>query len=234
MNHLIIIPTYNEAENIKSMADTLFSLYPEKSILVVDDSSPDGTGRIVNNLKSEYKNLYLLTQEKKSGLGKAYIKGLNWGLNNGFDLFTTIDCDFSHPPEAIKTAIELINKGADCACGSRYVPSGDTKETNWLKKYLSIGGNIYARVLLGRELLDWTEGFNTYTKYALEKIQLSTVESNGYVFQAEMKYKAIKGGCKVLEFPINFQERVAGKSKMDIKIITEAFFMLIKLKFSNI
>lgn len=231
MKHLIVIPTYNEADNIKSMADTLFGLYPERSILIVDDSSPDGTGSIVNDLKKEYKNLYLLTQEKKSGLGNAYKNGFKWGLENGFDLFTTFDCDFSHPPESIKTATELINKGIDCACGSRYVPTGDTKETNWFKKYLSIGGNIYARVILGRELYDWTEGFNTYTKEALEKINLSRIKANGYVIHAEMKYKALKQKCKVAEFPISFRERTSGKSKMDIKIIIEAFFMLLKLKF---
>lgn len=231
MKHLIVIPTYNEADNIKSMTDTLFGLYPEKSILIVDDSSPDGTGNIVNYLKKEYKNLYLLTQEKKSGLGNAYIKGFKWGLENGFDLFTTFDCDFSHPTEAIKTATELINKGLDCACGSRYVQTGDTKEPNWFKKYLSIGGNIYARIILGKELYDWTEGFNTYTKEALEKINLSSIKTNGYVVHAEMKYKAVKQGCKVSEFPIIFQERKAGKSKMDINIITEAFFKILRLRF---
>ncbi len=234
MKHLVVIPTYNEAENIKQMIEKIFGLYPNTSILVVDDSSPDGTSEIVNSLKTEYKNLFLLLQAKKSGLAGAYINGFKWGMENGFDLFTSIDCDFSHPAEEIKTAIELINKGADLACGSRYMPKGNTDETNFYKNFISIGGNIYARIILGKKLYDWTEGFNTFTKNCLEKINLDTITAKGYVFGAEMKYRAFKKDCEIKEFPINFQTRTAGKSKMSYKIVLEAFFKILQLRFTKL
>ncbi len=230
MNHLVVIPTYNEAENIKDMIIEITNLYPTISILVVDDSSPDGTADIVKKLQQEFKQLYLLNQSKKSGLATAYINGFKWGMKNNFDLFTSIDADFSHKPCYIKNAIELIEKGADIACGSRYAKDGHTTEKHWFRNFISIGGNIYADLVLGNNIKDWTEGFNTYTKNALNKINLDSIKVKGYIFQAEMKYKAVKAGCKVVEFPILFEERQKGKSKMSSFIIIEALLSVLKIR----
>lgn len=230
MKHLVVIPTYNEAENIKDMVTELTALYPNISILVVDDSSPDGTADIVKTLQNENKQLFLLSQNEKLGLAAAYINGFKWGIDNEFDLFTSIDADFSHKPCYIKDAIELIEGGADIACGSRYTTNGDTKESHWFKNFISIGGNIYANIVLGNNIKDWTEGFNTYTKTALEQINLNSIKAKGYIFQAEMKYKAVKAGCRVVEFPIIFEERKKGKSKMSSFIIVEALLSVLRIR----
>ena len=230
MKHLIIIPTYNEAKNVRLMIEKIFSLYSQSSVLIVDDSSPDGTSKIVEELKNKYENLYLIVQDKKYGLAKAYINGFKWGIKEGFDLFTTFDCDFSHPVSGIADALELINTGVSAACGSRYMPKGHTEETNWFKNLISIGGNIYARLILGKEIYDWTEGFNTYTKDCLNTINLDRIIAKGYVIHAEMKYKAIHKGLQIKEFPINFEQRTEGESKMNYGIILEAFLLVLKLR----
>ncbi|MBQ9246760.1 polyprenol monophosphomannose synthase [bacterium] len=231
MKHLIVIPTYNESENISLMVESIFNKYPDKFILVVDDSSPDGTGDIVKNLQKKYSNLNLLTLEGKGGLARAYINGFTWGLQNGYDLFTSFDADFSHPIDKIEDAAKYISEGADITIGSRYTNKGITKETNFYKNFISIGGNFYTKMILGHSLDDWTGGFNTYTRPALEKINLESVKAKGYVFQAEMKYKALKAGCNVKEFPIVFEERQKGKSKMCLAIVFEAFFSMIRIRF---
>ena len=230
MKHLVVIPTYNEIENIEDMINELFSLYPEISILVVDDSSPDGTAQKVKQLMENNPNLFILEQSEKSGLANAYINGFKWGLSKGFDLFTSIDADFSHKPIYIKDAVKLIESGVDIACGSRYAKDGNTTEKHWFRNFISIGGNIYADFILGDNIKDWTEGFNTYTKDALYKINLDSIKVKGYIFQAEMKYKAVKAGCIVKEFPILFEERKKGKSKMSSNIIVEAFFSVLRIK----
>ena len=230
MKHLVVIPTYNEIENIEDMINELFSLYPEISILVVDDSSPDGTGQKVKQLMENNPNLFILEQNEKSGLANAYINGFKWGLSKGFDLFTSIDADFSHKPIYIKDAVNLIESGVDIACGSRYAKDGDTTEKHWFRNFISIGGNIYADFILGDNIKDWTEGFNTYTKDALYKINLDSIKVKGYIFQAEMKYKAVKAGCIVKEFPILFEERKKGKSKMSSHIIIEALISVLRIK----
>lgn len=230
MKHLVVIPTYNEIENIEDMINELFGLYPEISILVVDDSSPDGTAQKVKQLMKNNPNLFILVQEKKSGLANAYINGFKWGLSKGFDLFTSIDADFSHKPIYIKDAVKLIESGVDIACGSRYAKDGNTTEKHWFRNFISIGGNIYADFILGDNIKDWTEGFNTYTKEALYKINLDSIKVKGYIFQAEMKYKAVKAGCIEKEFPILFEERKKGKSKMSSHIIIEALISVLRIK----
>ena len=230
MKHLVVIPTYNEIENIENMINELFSLYPEISILVVDDSSPDGTAQKVKQLMENNPNLFILEQSEKSGLANAYINGFKWGLSKGFDLFTSIDADFSHKPIYIKDAVKLIESGVDIACGSRYAKDGNTTEKHWFRNFISIGGNIYADFILGDNIKDWTEGFNTYTKDALYKINLDSIKVKGYIFQAEMKYKAVKAGCIVKEFPILFEERKKGKSKMSSHIIIEALISVLRIK----
>ena len=230
MKHLVVIPTYNEIENIEDMINELFGLYPEISILVVDDSSPDGTGQKVKQLMENNPNLFILEQSEKSGLANAYINGFKWGLSKGFDLFTSIDADFSHKPIYIKDAVNLIESGVDIACGSRYAKDGNTTEKHWFRNFISIGGNIYADFILGDNIKDWTEGFNTYTKDALYKINLDSIKVKGYIFQAEMKYKAVKAGCIVKEFPILFEERKKGKCKMSSHIIIEAPIPVLRIK----
>jgi len=145
-------------------------------------------------------------------------------------VFSTCDADFSHNPKYLASAIQAINDGYDCACGSRYMSGGHTQETNWFKNFISKGGNIYARLILGREIKDWTEGFNTYTKDALSKIDLDSIKAVGYIWGAEMKYKAVHKGLKVKEFPIDFAEREEGQSKMSFYIIFEAFFFVLKIR----
>ncbi len=233
MNHLLVVPTYNEIENIEKLVKTVFELYPQISILIVDDSSPDKTADKVKKLQNEYKNLFLLERKSKTGLASAYIDGFNWGLDKGFDLFTTCDADFSHNPKYIQTAIDKINEGYDLAVGSRLIKGGDTNEKNYFRNILTRGGNIWANLILGTNISDLLEGFNTYTKSALLKIDLNKVSAKGFIFQAEMKYRAIKAGCKIFEFPIFFEIRREGKSKMNSFIIFEALFQVIKLRFSK-
>ena len=230
MNHLVIIPTYNEAESIEKIIPEIFKLYNQINILTVDDSSPDGTAKLIEKLQIQYKNLYLLSQEKKQGLKKAYIEGMKWGLAHGFDVFSTCDADYSHNPKYIKDIIEYLNEGYEAIFGSRYIKNGNTRETDWFKNFISIGGNIYARFILGKKIYDWTEGFNTYTKSALEKINLDLITAKGFIMHAQMKYRAVNSNCKYKEFPIDFLKREKGCSKMDFNIIFEAFFCILKIK----
>ena len=230
MKHLVIIPTYNEAENVEAIVRKIFELYPNINILIVDDSSPDGTSNIVKKLQKEFSLLHLLIRDKKEGLAKAYIAGFNWGIENNFSVFTSFDADFSHDPKYIKNAIEMINSGCDVVCASRYVNKGYSEEQNFFKKYISVLGNLYIKTILGNKIKDWTGGFNTYTKYAVEKINLNTISVKGYIFQTQMKYRAVKEGCKYGEFPICFKERTKGKSKMTASIIIEAFISIIKIR----
>lgn len=230
MKHLIVIPSYNEADNISSIINKIFELYPDSSILAVDDSSPDGTADIVKDLQKQYKNLYLISRTSKQGLASAYISGFKWGIEHGFDVFTSMDADFSHNPEYIKTALEYVKQGVDIVSGARYVKNGCMKTENSLKYFLSVSGNCYINFMLGNAVKDWTGGFNTYTKQALEKINLNSINVKGYIFQTVMKYRALKAGLKIKEFPIIFELRHSGKSKMNAGIIIEAFIEIIKIK----
>lgn len=233
MNHLIIIPTYNEADTIEKIVNTIFENYNQSSILIVDDSSPDGTGKIVENLQKKYSKLYLLIQEKKNGLAAAYINGMKWGINKNFDVFSSCDADFSHNPKYFKDIIQYIEDGYELVTGSRYIKDGKTDEKGLFKNLISVGGNFYTRFILGFDVFDWTSGFNTYTKSALDKINLDSIKSKGYIFQAEMKYKAIRKGAKFKEFPIEFEVRKEGCSKMDFKIVSEAFLRVLKIRFGK-
>ncbi len=233
MKHLVVIPTYNESENIEDLINRIFQLYKDISILIVDDSSPDNTSGIVRNLQQKYASLYLLIQKEKQGLANAYINGFKWGIDNGFDLFTSCDGDFSHNPIYISHLVKKIEEGYDIASGSRYIKGGGTTEKNFFRNFISIGGNIWADFILRTKMKDILEGYSTYTKNALEKINLDSIKAKGYIFQAEMKYKAFKNGLKIAEVPILFETRTTGKSKMDFAIIFEALISVIKLKFKD-
>ncbi len=223
MKSLIIIPTYNESENIRPITAEVLKVNASLHVLVVDDNSPDGTGKIVTELAQTEPRLHLLSRDGKQGLGKAYLAGFEWGLNNGFDLLVEMDADFSHRPQDLPKLLAAAERN-DFAVGSRYVPGGATVNWGLLRKLISRGGSLYARLILGFPLNDWTGGFNAWKKSVLDKIRLDQVRSNGYSFQIELKYRALRAGCKSEEVPIIFEDRRVGKSKMSSKIVLEALF----------
>lgn len=230
MKSLIVIPTYNEKENIGPIVQAVLEQNLGVEILVVDDSSPDGTGEIVKGLQKTEPKLHLLTRAGKEGLGRAYIAGFEWGLGKGFEILVEMDADFSHRPVDLKPLLEAA-RGADFAVGSRYVKGGGTKNWGLLRKIISRGGGIYSRLILGFPLNDWTGGFNAWKAETLRKINLPTVKSNGYSFQIELKYKALRAGCKGVESPILFEDRRVGHSKMSSSIVLEALYRVWLLRF---
>jgi dolichol-phosphate mannosyltransferase len=224
MKSLIIIPTYNERENVGSIVPAVLAVTStETEILIVDDNSPDGTADIVRGLQGQNSRVHLLLRQKKEGLGRAYIAGFQWGLANGFDILTEMDADFSHRPEDLVRVLEAAHQ-SDFAVGSRYVPGGRTVNWGFLRKLISRGGSLYSRLILGFPLRDWTGGFNAWNRRVLEKMGLENVRSNGYSFQIELKYRALKLGFKGTEVPIVFEDRRVGQSKMSLKIVLEAFY----------
>ncbi len=223
MKKLVIIPTYNELENLKSLIPALMTLTEKFDVLVVDDSSPDGTGQFVTENSKINSRIHLLSRPQKQGLGKAYIAGFKWGIEKGYDILTEMDADFSHRPEDLNNILKKIET-TDVVIGSRYVPGGATVNWGLLRKIISRGGGIYSRLILGYPIQDWTGGFNSWKTEVLKKINLDQIQSNGYSFQIELKYKALKHGFKVLEHPIVFEDRRVGQSKMNLKIVLEAFY----------
>jgi dolichol-phosphate mannosyltransferase len=223
MKKLVIIPTYNEIENLKNLFPALMNLSEKFDVLVVDDSSPDGTGSFVIEKSKNNSRIHLLSRAKKEGLGKAYIAGFKWGIEKGYDVLTEMDADFSHRPEDLNEILKKIET-TDVVIGSRYVAGGATVNWGLIRKIISKGGGIYSRMILGFPIQDWTGGFNSWKVEVLKKINLDTIQSNGYSFQIELKYKASKYGFKVVEYPIVFEDRRVGQSKMSLKIVLEAFY----------
>ena len=232
MKVLVIIPTYNEVENISLIVPAVRALGSEISVLVVDDSSPDGTGDAVKKLAQLDSQVFLLTRPQKQGLGRAYISGFEWGLAQNYDVLIEMDADFSHRPEDLKGLVEKMRQGADFVVGSRYVKGGGTLNWGLGRKIISRGGSLYSRLILGFPLNDWTGGFNAWSRQTLEKIQLASVKSNGYSFQIELKFRAQRAGCKGVESPILFEDRRAGQSKMSTQIVLEAFWRVWKMRFT--
>lgn len=230
MKALIIIPTYNEKENIQNIIQAVFGQNLGVDILVVDDNSPDGTGQIVQEMQKNNSKLHLMSRPGKQGLGRAYIAGFNWGMEQGFDVLTEMDADFSHRPEDLGPLLSIL-KTHDFAVGSRYVEGGRTVNWGLMRKIISRGGGIYSRLILGFPLNDWTGGFNAWKKEVLRSIDLGTVTSNGYSFQIELKYKAMRKGFKGAESPIVFEDRRVGHSKMSLKIVIEAFYRVWLMRF---
>jgi dolichol-phosphate mannosyltransferase len=222
---LVVIPTYNEAENIQPMLSALFLLPIENlHVLVVDDNSPDGTGEIVENLKQENPaRIDILHRIGKLGLGTAYITGFQYGLAKGYDFIGQMDADFSHPPEKLIELITAVQNNIDLAIGSRYIEGGSL-DKDWpiWRKFLSGFGNFYARSILSLPVRDVTGGFRVWNRKLLEKMSLDKIRSNGYIFQVEMLYVAYKVGCNYEEIPFYFADRKIGKSKMSLKIQAEA------------
>jgi dolichol-phosphate mannosyltransferase len=223
MKLLVIIPTYNEIENINRIIPAIMSVIPDTAgILVVDDGSPDGTGNAVKEMQKKYSTrLNLLERAEKSGLANAYITGFKWGMENGYDVLCEMDADFSHKPEYLPKLYEAIQT-YDVAIGSRNIKGGAVEGWSALRNFISKGGSLYSRLVLGVKVKDLTGGFNMWRKSALDKIGLDNIISKGYSFQIEMKYRACKSGCTVKEIPIVFPDRQFGKSKMSKGIFMEA------------
>ena len=234
-NSLIIIPTYNEAENIEAVIKKVIDLEDKNDILVIDDNSPDGTSEIVENQKNIHNNrVFLINREKKSGLGSAYKTGFKWALENNYSYIFEMDADMSHDPNEIKNLkIQLIQNKYDVVVGSRYIEG--VSVVNWplSRIFLSYAANLYVRIITGMPIKDATSGFVGYTKNALSSIELSEIKFNGYAFQIEMKFKLWKKNFKLKEHQIIFVNRKLGKSKMNHSIIFEAIFGVIKLKINS-
>lgn len=227
---LVIIPTYNEIENISRMIETVLGLPESPDILIVDDNSPDGTGEKVEEIKELKSNLSLIRRKGKLGLGTAYIEGFRFALKNNYDFIIEMDCDFSHDPKDISRLIAEMDNH-DLVIGSRYIQGVNV--VNWpLKRLLlSIGASVYTRIITGMPLKDATSGFKCFRRKVLESIDLNSINSNGYSFQIEMHYKAWKNKFRIKEIPIIFTDRIDGHSKMGKDIVKEAVFMVWKLRF---
>lgn len=229
---LIIMPTYKEIENIKKMMETLFSLYPEIHLLVIEDNSPDGTADAVKEYQKTNKNIHMVQRKGKLGLGTAYVAGFKWALdsaNGDFDFIFEMDCDFSHDPKSVADLLRAAQEN-DLVIGSRYIDG--IRIINWPFKRLLLSylGGIYARMITGLTLMDTTGGFKCFRKTTLQKIDLDNIITTGYSFQLELNYKVWCKGLRVKEVPIIFYERVVGQSKMSGNIIKEALFVVIKLR----
>jgi dolichol-phosphate mannosyltransferase len=223
---LVIIPTYNEAENIERILRRIAESLPDAGVLVVDDGSPDGTGDLVKKVAADLSDVHLMARATKSGLGSAYRAGFVWGMDNGYDVMIEMDADFSHDPGALPALVQPLTQGYDVAIGSRYVKGGHVP--NWARHrhLLSKGGNSYASVVLGLHVSDSTAGFRAYTAGILRKLDLEIIRAEGYGFQIEMTYRCKQQGAKIKEVPITFVDRVAGESKMSSRIVFEALALV--------
>lgn len=232
MRNIVIIPTYNEIENIEPMIRKVCGLEFETDILIVDDGSPDGTADVVKSLQSEFKQVHLLERSEKNGLGTAYIHGFKWCLEHKYDFIFEMDCDFSHNPnDLVRLHEACLSQPADVAVGSRYV-NHLVNVVNWPmgRVLLSYFASMYVRFITRMSVMDTTAGFVCYRAEVLRKIELDKIKFRGYAFQIEMKFTAIKYGFKLVEVPIIFTDRTAGTSKMSKGIVKEALFGVIQMK----
>ena len=219
---VLCLPTYNERENLEPMLRALGN--KGVRVLVIDDNSPDGTGPLADQLATELDYVDVLHRVRKEGLGPAYLAGFRRALSDGAELVLEMDCDFSHDPNDVPRLLAAVEGGADLALGSRYAPGGGVRNWGLLRRVISAGGSLYARVLLGVKVRDLTGGFKCYRRAVLERIDLDAVESKGYAFQIETTYRALRAGFKVVEVPITFLDREVGGSKMSKAIVAEAIW----------
>jgi dolichol-phosphate mannosyltransferase len=222
MRPLVVIPTYNESENIERMLSRINECLPEAGVLVVDDGSPDGTADIVKKVAEARPSVHILERTAKSGLGSAYRAGFGWGLEQGYDAFVEIDADFSHDPAALPSIVAPVAAGFDVSIGSRYVEGGSIPNWAWHRHLLSRGGNIYASGMLGLGVADSTAGYRCYSAGILRQLDLEQIRAEGYGFQIEMTYRSKQHGARITEVPISFVDREAGQSKMSSFIVIEA------------
>jgi dolichol-phosphate mannosyltransferase len=227
----VILPTYNEAENLERIVDAVLEqLPPSRQVLIVDDNSPDGTGEIADRLADADESVSVLHRQRKEGLGPAYLAGFRVALGAGAERIVEMDADFSHDPAYLPRLIEAT-ESADLAIGSRYVPGGGVTEWGAVRRFISRGGSAYARAALGLPIRDLTGGFKCFRRAVLEAIELDTIQARGYAFQVETTYRAIKAGFNVVEVPIVFKDRRDGTSKMSRAIIAEAIWRVPALRF---
>ncbi len=232
----LILPTYNEAENVEAMVAAagavLAGAAPEGyRVLIVDDGSPDGTGRLADAMAAEHEWVQVLHRTEKNGIGPAYLAGFRHALEHGAGYVMEMDCDFSHDPADLARLLEAVRGGADLALGSRYVAGGGVREWGLLRRFISEGGSAYARVVLGLNVRDLTGGFKCFRAEVLEAMQFDSVRSQGYAFQVELTYRAVQAGFKVVEVPIIFRDRQHGQSKMSWRIAAEAIWLVPALRF---
>lgn len=236
MEKLVIIPTYNEKENIASIITAVFDLQSDYHVLVIDDGSPDGTALIVKELMQQYPGQLFLEERKgKLGLGTAYIHGFKWGINKGYEYIFEMDADFSHNPKDLERLYHACkHEGADVAVGSRYVPGGKTENWPWDRQLYSRGGALYTKLLTWMPVNDPTAGFVCYKRQVLEAINLDEIEFVGYAFQIEMKFVSWKLGFRIKEVPITFIDRKIGVSKMSKGIIKEGVLGVLKIQWHSL
>lgn len=233
-NKIVIIPTYNEIENAENIIRKVMSLQPAFDLLIVDDNSPDGTGKLVTQLQKEFTNLHLLSRKEKNGLGTAYIEGFKWCLNKGYDYIFEMDADFSHNPDDLIRLYNACEQGADLAIGSRYINGVNVVNWPMNRVLMSYYASAYVRFITGMNVRDTTAGFVCYTRKLLETIELDKIKFRGYAFQIEMKFTALKYGFKITEVPIIFTDRTQGESKMSKSIFKEAIWGVISLKLKSL
>jgi dolichol-phosphate mannosyltransferase len=235
LEKIVIIPTYNERENIANIIETIFSLGQQFHILVIDDGSPDNTAGIVKELQQRFPGQLFLEERKgKLGLGTAYIHGFKWALEKGYQYIFEMDADFSHNPLDLRRLYEACRNGADVAIGSRYVKGGGTVNWPWDRRVLSQGGSLYTRIITWIPVKDTTAGFVCYRREVLEAINLDEITFLGYAFQIEMKFAAWKLGFKIKEVPIIFEDRKFGSSKMHKGIVKEGILGVLKLRWYSL
>ncbi len=223
MRVLVVIPTYNESENIERVLRRIRDALPDATVLVVDDGSPDGTADLAEKVGKEIGQIELLRRTEKAGLGSAYRAGFRWGLDRGYDACVEMDADLSHDPGALPGLVAPLEQGFELVVGSRYVPGGTIPNWAWHRRLISRGGNVYAATLLGLGVNDSTSGFRAYAAPLLRRIALDKIRADGYGFQIEMTYQAKRAGSPIVEVPIRFVDRLEGESKMSTFIVVEAF-----------
>ncbi len=229
MKTIVVVPTYNEAENLPELIRRLEGLGIDLHVLVVDDNSPDGTGQVAERLAGERPWLHVMHRPGKQGLGTAYVEGFRYSLEKGFDAIGEMDADLSHDPAYLPRMLSAI-EGADLVLGSRYVPDGGVRNWGMVRQAISQTGSFYARVMLGVGVRDLTGGYKLFRRRVLEDLDLDRVRSNGYSFQIEMTYRAVRRGYRVVEVPIVFEDRRVGKSKLSRQVVLEAMLMVPRLR----
>ena len=220
---LVIVPTYNEADNLEPLLQRLLAAVPSAHVLIVDDNSPDGTGRLADEHAAHEARVHVLHRERKQGLGAAYLAGFAWGLQRGYDVLVEMDADGSHRPEQLPRLLAALPH-ADLVLGARWVPGGSVVNWPWHRMLLSRGGNAYTRLVLGLPLHDATGGYRAYRASTLRRLDLDGVSSQGYCFQVDLAWRVVRAGCRVTEVPITFVERERGTSKMSGSIVREALW----------
>ncbi|MEM9069026.1 MAG: polyprenol monophosphomannose synthase [Myxococcota bacterium] len=227
---LIVTPTYNERENLAPFLDGVFEVVPNATCLVVDDASPDGTGALADQIAKVDSRVKVLHRAGKLGLGSAYLEAFRWAIAEGYDLVFEMDTDLSHDPRYLPDFLAAFEKGADVVIGSRNIPGGGVEGWGVGRHVLSKGGSLYSRMILGLSVRDLTSGYKGFRRSVLEGIDLGSVQSEGYSFQVELTYRALRRGFQVSEVPIIFVDRRAGQSKMSRRIFAEAVLMMPKLR----